>query len=256
MWWNPTYQDFEPTICHDGCTGIGFLPHHKLRSMEQCCERLNHRVDEYQEKISPTEGHPVISPLSMSLRRSLSRLRAVAMTRREALFECRQVQRQWMELRALMEQMDYIEIYEPRMEGGVRPAKETANVIGCFVQEVHVAERLFSAGIPYWLICPISTFSNENILSITTVVQPKDVLTLDDHFMPFPRIYVGESNYNRFRAISKHGLKSLCYKDLFSDGNRQQVRLPESTRRTITQPSRGSRNTGARSRQCKLPASI
>ena len=121
-----------------------------------------------------------------------------------------------MELRALM---DYIEIYEPRMEGCASPAKETANVVGCFVHGVHMAERLFSAGIPYWLICPISTFSYENILSITTVVQPKDMLVLDDYFNPFPCIYVGNSNSNRFNAISKHGLKSLCYMDLFSDGN-------------------------------------
>ena len=46
-----------------------------------------------------------------------------------------------MELWALM---DYIEIYKPRMEGRVPPAKETANVMGCFVHGVHTAERLFS----------------------------------------------------------------------------------------------------------------
>ena len=248
MWWNPTYKDFEPVMHHEcRIVGIGFLPRHELRSMEECCEQLNQRVDEYQKKIKSSKCHPIICPLSVSLRRTLSHLRAVAMTRREALFECRQVQRQWMELQALM---DYTEIYEPRMEGHIPPAKETANVIGCFVQEVHTAERLFSAGIPYWFIRPVSTFSDENILSITTVVQPKDTLILDDYFTPFPRIYVGDSNYNRFRAISKHGLKSLCYTDLFSDGNRKGVRPLEfvPTGRTVTRPSRDRRNTSARSR--------
>jgi len=90
----------------------------------------------------------VIHSLSVNLRRSLSRLRAVALTQKEVLFECRQVQRQWMELRALL---DYIEIYEPHMEGRVPPAKMTANVIGCFVHQPHVAEKLFAAGIPYSL---------------------------------------------------------------------------------------------------------
>jgi hypothetical protein len=176
------------------------------------------------------------------------------MMRREALFECRQVQLQWMELQALM---DYIEIYEPRMEGHVSPTKEMANVIGCFVQEVHTAERLFSAGIPYWLIRPVSTFSDENILSIMTVVQPKDLLILDDYFTPFPRIYVGDSNYNRFRTISEHGLKSLCYTSLFSDGNRQGVRPLEfiPTGSTVTLPSRNHQNTSARSQPCRLPFS-
>ena len=63
----------------------------------------------------------------------------------------------------------------------------------------------FSAGIPYWLICPISTFSHKNILSITTVIQPKDTLVLDDYFSPFLRIYVGDSNSNRFHAIPSMG---------------------------------------------------
>jgi hypothetical protein len=212
-------------------------------------------VDEYQNKIKPSDGHPVIRPLSVALRRTLSRLRAVAMTQREVLFECRQVQRQWMELRALM---DYIEIYKPHMEGRAPPpAKETANLVGCFVHGVHMAERLFSARIPYWLIHPISTFSYENILSITTVVQPKDVLVLDDYFNPFPRIYVGDSNSNRFRAISEHGLKSLCYMDLFSDGNCQGVRPLEfvPTGSTATQPSLDRRNTSARHQPCRLPLS-
>ena len=258
MWWNPAYEDFVPTQRHACYIGIGFLPYRELRLMEQCCERLNQRVDEYLNKIKPSDAHPVIRPLSVALRRTLNRLRAVAMTRREVLFECRQVQRQWMELRALM---DYIEIYEPRMEGRVPPAKETANVMGCFVHGVHTAERLFSAGIPYWLIRPISTFSHENILSITTVVQPKDTLVLDDYFSPFPRIYVGDSNSNRFRAISEHGLKSLCYTDLFSDGNRQGVRPLEfqvqvPTGSTTTQPSQHRRNANARHQSCRFSTSF
>jgi hypothetical protein len=254
MWWNPAYEDFAPTMCYPCYIGIGFLPYRELGLMEQCCEWLNQRVDEYQNKIKPSDGHPVIRPLSVALRRTLSRLRAVGMTRREVLFECRQVQRQWMELRALM---DYIEIYEPRMEGCSPPAKETANVVGCFVHRVHTAERLFSAGIPYWLICPISTFSYENILSIMTAVQPKDVLVLDDHFNPFLRIYVGDSNFNRFLAISEHGLKLLCYTDLFSDGNRQGVRPLQfvPTGSTATQLSQDGQNTCARHQPCRLPLS-
>jgi len=250
MWWNPTHQDFEPTIHHGWNIGIGFLPHQELRSMEQCCERLSQRVGQYRTKNDPSNHHPLTRSLSANLRRTLSRLRAVAMTRKEVLFECRQVQRQWMELRALM---DYIEIYEPHMDGCIPPAKATADVIGCFVREAHVAERLFSAGIPYWLIRPLSSFSTENILTVTSVIQPNEVLELDDYPMPFPRIYVGDSNYNRFCAISKHGLKSLCYTDLFSDGNPKGIRPHEFAQSSRTAASsRGRRNTSARSQPCKL----
>ena len=247
MWWNPTRQDFEPILRHGWDIGIGFLPNRELRLMEQCYERLNQRVGEYRKK---TDLHPLTHSLLINLRRTLSRLRAVAMTRKEVLFECRQVQRQWMELRALM---DYIEIYQPHMDSRIPPAKSTANVVGCFVREAHVAERLFSAGIPYWLIRPLSSFSNENILTITSAIQPKDVLELDDYPMPFPRIYFGDSNYHRFCAISEHGLKSLCYTDLFSDGNPRGIKPHEFVQRNRTAgPARDHQNNSARPQPCKL----
>ena len=169
MWWNPTRLDFEAAQNHKPNGGIGFLPHHELRLMGECCERLNEWADNYRANIGPNIHHPVIKSLSVNLCRTLSRLRAVAMTHREVLFECRQVQQLWMELWALM---DYIEIHEPCMEGHAPPAKETAKVISCFVTEVNIAEKLFAAGIPYWLMRPISTFTKENILSITTMVEP------------------------------------------------------------------------------------
>ena len=254
MWWNPTHRDFEPTLRHGWNIGIGFLPHQELQSMEQCCERLNQRVGQYQTENNPIHHHPLTHSLSANLRRTLSRLRVVATTQKEALFECRQVQRQWMELRALM---DYIEIYEPHMEGRVAPAKATANVIGCFVREACIAERLFFAGIPYWLIRPLSTFSRENILSLTSIIQPESILELDDYPVPFARIYVGDSNDKRFRAISECGLTSLCYTDLFSDGNSRGIRPREFSQNShAAGPSRDQRSTSARSQPCKLLFSI
>ena len=224
MWWNPTRIDVEPAQ-HDGPNGgIGFLPHHELRLMGESCEQLNERADNYRANSDHNIHHPVIKSICINLRRTFSRLRAVAMTRRELLFECRQVQWLWMELWALM---DYIEIHEPRMKGLAPPAKETAKVIRCFVSEANIAEKLFAAGIPYWLIRPISSFAKENILSITTIVQPQQVLELEDYVYPFPRIYVGDSNSNRFSAITDHGLKSLRYTDPFSDGNPRGIKPHE-----------------------------
>jgi len=225
-----------------GHTGIGFLPNQKLELMEGCCKRLSERADEHQSNVP---HNPLIHTYSINLRRTLSRLRAIGMMRREVLFECRQVQRQWLELWALL---DYKEVYKPRMEGHVAPAKETANAIGCFVQEAESAERLFFAGIPYWIIRPITSFTTENILSITTVFQPKDVLELEDYIHPFPLIYVGDSNYCRFRAISEHGLKSLRYTDLFSDGNPKGIKPHEFEE---AGPSRPQRNSNNRSQPCK-----
>jgi hypothetical protein len=61
---------------------------------------------------------------------------------------------------------------------------------------------------------------------------------------PFRRIYVGDSNYNRFRAISEHGLKSLRYTDLFSDETREELKAG---------PSRNTRDSRTRHQQRQIP---
>ena len=46
--------------------------------------------------------------------------------------------------------------YLPYMDGQAPPAEQRANVTtGCFVHTADSAERLFMAGIPYWLVCEI-----------------------------------------------------------------------------------------------------
>ena len=82
MWWGPTYHDFESM---QGYTGIGFLPNQKLELMERCCRRLSERADERQSSVP---HNPLIWTYSINLRRTLSRLRAIGMTRREVLFKC------------------------------------------------------------------------------------------------------------------------------------------------------------------------
>lgn len=103
----------------------------------------------------------------------------------------------WLELLALM---DYVQTYLPSMDGQAPPAMKVTNIMGCFVHKAHVADQLFCAGIPYWLIQEVRTFNLENILSLDIVVLPDHLLQLDEgqsaHW-----IYQGNSNNNLFLAI-------------------------------------------------------
>ena len=133
-----------------------------------------------------------------------------------AMRNIRVVQRLWLELHTLM---DYVQKYLPSMDGQAPPATQVAHVVGCFVHKVHDAERLFSAGIPYWLMRKIRSFNVENILSFDTLLASPEAMLLLDAPDNAHRIYQGDSNDNRFLAIYNHSLKFLCCADPFSAGN-------------------------------------
>ena len=196
------------------------------------------------------DSHPEIAPLSVHLERALSRLRAVLMTYRGAVISLRLVQRLWLELHGLME---YVDRYLPFMEGRAPPAERLANVMGCFVFTAHGAERLFAAGIPYWMVRPLRTFDKENILSIGTIVKPDHLLVVEDQSTYAPRIYQGESNNNRYLAICNFSLKYMHYANPFIGDLRTGISPYEfSQTKSLTGPSRAgpSRTNVASVRPC------
>jgi hypothetical protein len=207
-------------------------------------------LEEYKGKNDSIRSHHLAASLAVNLTRGLNRLRAISMSYREALISVRYLQRLWLELRALM---DYLEIYRPRMELHSSAPPKVANVIGCFVHDVHVAERLFAAGIPYWLVRENSTFSSENILSIVTPIPPDNLLQLEDFRPPFPRIHMGDSNDQRYLRIFNYGCKALRYADPFSTGQPKGINPHEfaQTARSSDRTRQVPRRPTNRKEPCK-----
>ena len=187
----------------------GWLLEALRKSIDWLLEELTRR----RTNNKALDSHPEVGALSTNLERALSRLWAVPASHRGALISLRLVQRLWLELHALMEYMDK---YLPSMEGRAPPIGQTADVIGCFVHTAHSAERLFSAGIPYWFVREVRTFDTENILSIGIIVKPEDLLVVEDHPSYAPRIYQGDSNDNRYTTICNYSLKFMRYADPFA----------------------------------------
>ena len=252
IWQDPDYRDFE-WIIQDGVDiRLGKWSDWWLRSLEKSCKWLLDEVAQRRTNDKTLDAHPLVTPQSIYLERALNRVRAVPMGHWTATIGLRLVQRLWLELHALM---DYVQIYLPAMDGRAPPATQVANIIGCFVQSAYDAERLFSAGIPYWLTRQIRTFTSEIIMSFDDVLaSPEDLLRLDSPYNAH-RIYQGDSNDNRFMAIRNHSLKYLRFADAFSDGNLRGINPFEfSQTASIAGPSKQvTHRSRAKSTQpCKI----
>ncbi|KAF8330683.1 hypothetical protein F5887DRAFT_1081524 [Amanita rubescens] len=210
IWENPQIHDFE-RIQND-IIGLGKWSGSLLEALRKSNNWLLEELARRRANNKTLDSHPEVVALSTNLERALSRLRAVPVGYRGAVICLRLAQRLWLELYALME---YVDKYLPSMEGRAPPETQIADVVGCFVHTANSAQRLFSAGIPYWVVREVRTFDKENILSIGTIVKPQDMLVVEDHPTYAPRIYQGDSNDNRYMTICNYSLKFMGYADPF-----------------------------------------
>ena len=103
------------------------------------------------------------------------------------------------------------------MEGHAPPDKGVADTIGTFTTSIHVAQDMFLAGLPCWLIWISKTFGNKKILMIAEVLHPKDYIVLDPHKFNYPIIYKGPaSGLKKFNVIEKFACNFLCSQDPFT----------------------------------------
>ena len=75
-------------------------------------------------------------------------------------FIIRDLQRVWLHVWAIL---DYMQIYKPHMDGLALADKGVANMIGTFTTSIHIAQDMFLAGLPFWLIRLPDTFAEEKI---------------------------------------------------------------------------------------------
>ena len=251
IWDGPTRQDFIHINYNQEKIGFGKWSERWLETLGTSTNWLLDEVARRRVQNKRLDSHTEVMPLSTYLRRALWRLRAVSMSQRGAMISLRLVQRLWLELYGLME---YVDKFLPCMEGRAPPAEQQANVIGSFVHTADSAERLFAAGIPYWLVRGVRTFDTENILSIGTVVEPNHRLIVEDHAIYAPRIYQGDSNSNRYQAICNYSLTFLSYANPFSGGLQTGISPYEfSQTKALTGPTQAtpSRTHAASVHPCK-----
>ena len=113
--------------------------------------------------------------------------------------------------------LNYMEIYKPRMDSIAVLGDSVADTIGTFTSSIRVAQDMFVAGLPCWLIRPSSTFGDQKIFSIAEIFPPKDYVVLEPHKYNYPVIFKGPAtNLDKYRAIELFARNFLCSRDPFT----------------------------------------
>jgi hypothetical protein len=210
MWWNPTRAEFYP-LENGVLDGMGQLKMSKYWAFQDMSKGLKERVEVYKKKSTPNS---LLSLLVRAMDDALIRVGSLKSPFGLMWFKITEFQRLYLETYALL---DYLETYQPRMDGHQPPATTVANCIGAFTNIPHVAQHFHRAGLPIWFIQPWEKDPYPyNILSIVSPLDPTDSLCISPHDPPFPVIYRGFLNVReKHDAIHGYSRKWLVFKDPF-----------------------------------------
>jgi len=209
IWWTPIPGDF---IGHTGIlSALGKLSPPQYNQLRSSVSFLTDRVKRYQA--SAPHHAPFIQPSVKWLQQVLDQIFSVQMPFRHLQFVVRDLQRVWLETWAML---DYMEIYRPRING-LTPFDSVANTIGTFTMNIRVAQDMFAAGLPCWLVRTSSLFSDDKIYSISQIFHPKDYIELEPHKHNYPVIFEGPAtSRDKYLRIESYARNFLCSQDLFA----------------------------------------
>ena len=123
------------------------------------------------------------------------------------------LQRIWLHIWAIL---DYMQIYKPHIDGLAPADKGVANTIGTFMTSICIAQDMFLAGLPFWLIRSLDTFAEEKIFQIDPILHPKDHIVLDPHQFAYPIIFQGPAtSLEKYHSIEVFACNFLCLQDHF-----------------------------------------
>jgi hypothetical protein len=114
-----------------------------------------------------------------------TRIVTLPMSKTELVRCFTELQRCYLELTAYL---DYMTIYEPRMDGSRPPATRVEDTYGTFTSDPLVVQNFVTAGLPVWFIRPISRLPDTRIDNITPLLLPTS-LKFDDATPKFPTVF-------------------------------------------------------------------
>lgn len=228
IWWEPTRDSFISG--ENALIGLGKLSLPRLVMLEKAADTLVTRVEAYLQVTPAVQVPKPLGPLTQMMRHSLTRLKSVAMSVRQMMFQVRDVQRSWLEIVAML---DYMEIYRPRMNattGSIRTqVPPTADTMGAFTSDLRVAQDHFAAGLPYWLIRPASAFADQNILEPCDPEPPHSINLYPDPFRPRVLADGRAGTDIKYDAIHRYARNLMRYPDPFNYNTTVNINDPSTT---------------------------
>jgi hypothetical protein len=212
IWWTPIIGDLSRSPNRGPVSGLWKLCQPRYNELRTAVIFLNDRVKKYQQ--SGPRNPPVLEPSLKWLQQVLDQLHSVHMSFRHIEFVVRDLQRIWLHVWAIL---DYMEIYKPRIDGHAPPSRDVADTIGTFTASIRVAQDMFLAGLPCWLIRSSSTFVDQKIFAIAEIFHPKNYVVLEPHKFNYPVIFKGPATaIERYRVIENFARNFLCSQDPFA----------------------------------------
>jgi len=213
IWWIPIPGEFVLPSLSGPVSGVGKLCQPRYNELRTSVLFLIDRVKRYKE--STTDRNPPNLQASIKwVQQVLDQLYLVPMSFRHVQFVVRDLQRVWLNIWAIL---DYMEIYKPRIDNIAPPADGVADTVGTFTMSIRVAQDMFLAGLPCWLIRPSSSFSDERIFRIAQIFHPKDYVVLDPHKFNYPVIFKGPAtSLDKYLNMELFARNFLCSQDPFA----------------------------------------
>ncbi|KAJ7240655.1 hypothetical protein B0H12DRAFT_1074727 [Mycena haematopus] len=195
MWWDPGPQDF---IHGTAITkGLGTLS--------------TQRVTQLLKPINALVARLLIQNIGVRI----ELLQDVPTTYTKMVFGVTSLQRAFLELDALY---NYMTIYKPRIDNYMickSTSAPIADCVGAFTSVPAIAQQLWSARLPCWLLRPTHTFSKENILAVVPLKQPTGIAEdIPGTTAPRP-VYSGNHTLEKIAAIQREAETNPWYYDPF-----------------------------------------
>jgi hypothetical protein len=113
------------------------------------------------------------------------------------------------------------------MDGHAPSASEVRNTIGVFTHDLRVAQDLFTAGLPYWAICPALTFTNQIIHKVIALDPPEHALSFSAHSFKYPILFSGPaSSLQKYHVIYQYTKNFLHAPDPFNTSSKPESVYP------------------------------
>ena len=250
MWWNPTPGDF---ISSDRgvVDGIGKLSMARRDFFSNMRKQMEERIHLY---LANHDQHSSFYDTLLLLKRDLdnvfSRIGSLHMTFTQMAFQVTEFQRCYLETRGLL---DYLEVYKPRMNGGLKAATSVAGCVGAITSSPSVVQGFFAAGLPVWFIRPLTPGPfPHNVLNVVPIFEPAEFVCVDNAVPPYPAIYNGPlTNVEKHNALHRFSRKWLVFKDPFQHQPTTQVSMSTRVPTSSASTSSASTSHGTQGRHCK-----
>ena len=136
------------------------------------------------------------------------------------------------------------------MDGLTPPVAGVADTVGTITTSIRVAQDMFLAGLPCWLIRQSNTFVDEKIFSIGEIFHPKDYVVLDLHKFNYPIIFQGPASApEKYLAMEIFARNFLSSRDPFAMSCTPASLAGAPQPSTSSTPAVASSSTGARASQ-------